>query len=129
MMMEADGLTRSLLVGVNTASDLRNPTHLEQRHLPVIEAPPVVRMGEPFSATVEVGKVLPHPNEPGHFIQSIDLYADALLLARLDLTAGGAWPAVTVTLSLRAPARCLRALARCNMHGTWAGETEITFEA
>ena len=73
-----------------------------------------------------MGKTLAHPNERGHFIEFIDLYADELFLARLDLTAINAAPKATFSVSLTGPAEELRAYARCNLHGIWAGTAPIT---
>ena len=44
-----------------------------EKHVPVIEAPAKVKAGEPFKVIVSVGKEIPHPNKPEHFISWIQL--------------------------------------------------------
>lgn len=60
---------------VNTPADPDNMTDLEKKHIPVITAPDKVKPGECFEVTVEVGKLVAHPNETTHFIEFLDLYA------------------------------------------------------
>ena len=119
-------LTRNLFSGVNRPVDLQNPTDLEKKHIPVIDAPANVGQGECFSVTVEVGRLLAHPNQRDHFIEFIDLYADELFLTRVDLTAVNTCPQATVCVSLSGPAKELRAYERCNIHGVWLGTSPIT---
>ncbi len=121
--------TRNLFSGVNRPIDYRNPSDLEKKHIPVIEAPSTVNRGECFCVTVEVGKMLAHPNERGHFIEFIDLYADELFLARMDLTAVSTCPKATLCLALSAPAKELQAYGRCNIHGVWGGSAPINVSA
>jgi superoxide reductase len=124
--MNVLNLTRGLFAGVNRPADARNPSDLERRHAPVIKAPTAVKLGEPFSVTVEVGQPLPHPNERRHFIEFIELYADEFFLARVDLTAVNTNPSTTLHISLTGPARELRAYERCNIHGVWGAAVPIT---
>ena len=70
---------------LNTIEDAANPTDLEKKHTPVITAPDSVKAGECFEVTVEVGKLLAHPNELAHSIEYIDLWAGHTYLTRLDL--------------------------------------------
>jgi superoxide reductase len=110
--------------GVKSAKDPANATDFEKKHTPVIKAPDTVKKGEFFDVTVEVGKVVPHPNEPGHFIQWIELYSGDTFLARADLT-----PTMTdsvATLSVRLDhLHQLSAVARCNLHGAWVGMKDL----
>jgi superoxide reductase len=125
MSAEISTLTRNLFSGVNKISDPSNPTDLEKKHTPVIDAPSSIRLGECFSVSVEVGKLLAHPNERGHFIEFIDLYADELFLGRVDLTAVNTFPKAVLSVALTSPAEELRAYGRCNIHGTWLGTASI----
>jgi superoxide reductase len=93
--------------------------------LPIISAPESVKKGECFEITVEVGKLLKHPNEPGHFIQFIELYAGDTFLARMDFTAKTTYPIMKVCVSLDHAHGNLRAFERCNLHGTWENEVDI----
>ena len=64
---------RDLFNGVNTPLDPGNLIDLEKKHTPVISAPATGQIGQPLSVTIEVGKLLAHPNEPGHHIEWIDI--------------------------------------------------------
>ena len=108
-----------ILCGVNTAAGVEQATDLERKHLPIISAPKSVKKGECFEVTVEVGKLLQHPNEPGHFIQFIELYAGDTYLARMDLTAKTTCPIMKTCVQLDHAYGNLRAFERCNLHGTW----------
>jgi len=115
----------NLFVGVNEPADPSNLTGLEKKHMPVIEAPAKVKKGQCFEISVEVGKLQAHPNEPAHFIEFIDVYADETFLARVDLTAALSCPKVTLCFSLPFAAKELRAYERCNIHGVWLGTKPI----
>ena len=99
---------------------------LEKKHLPVISAPDSIGAGECFQVEVEAGKWLAHPNEDGHFIEFIELYADDIFLARLDLTAETTCPKAQFSLALAGEVKLLRAFVRCNLHGVWEGTVPIT---
>ena len=112
----------------NKAKDPKNMTDLEKKHTPVITAPDKVKAGECFEVIIEVGKLLAHPNEVGHSIQFIDLYAGEVYLTRQDLTAVRTCPVVKVCLSLEKDLGPLRAYELCNLHGVWEGTKLITVE-
>ena len=114
-----------LFCGVNVVKDIDNMTDLEKKHFPVITAPKSVREGECFEVMVEVGKLIEHPNEPGHHIEFIELYADRTYLARMDLTARRTCPIMKICISLDHMHGKLRAFERCNLHGIWEADTEI----
>ncbi len=114
-----------LFCGVNIPKDPNNMTDLEKMHVPVISAPMRVKKGEKFEVTIEVGKLMAHPNEPGHYIEFIELYADHTYLARVDFTAKNTWPVANFTLSLDHIHKSLRAYEHCNLHGVWEGTCEI----
>ncbi len=115
---------KDLLSGVNTPEDVNNLTDTEKKHLPVIDAPDSASIGQPISVTIEVGKLLNHPNEPAHHIEWLDLYEDKLYLARADFTGGKVNPRVTFEISLKKTGT-LRAFACCNLHGVWEGDRKI----
>ena len=114
-----------LFCGVNSVKDSDNMTELEKKHLPVIMAPRSIGKGECFEVTVEVGKLMPHPNEPGHFIDFIELYAGHTYLARMDFTPKITGPTMKVYVVLDHIHGDLRAFGHCNLHGTWEGNVEI----
>ena len=111
---------------MNKIKDPDNPTDLEKKHHPVITAPDNVKSGKCFEVTIEVGKLLAHPNENGHFIEFIDLYAGHEYLTRSHLTARATCPVLKACVSLNEGSGPLRAFARCNMHGVWESTKPIT---
>lgn len=118
MSKEQLSVSRNLFVGVNEPAG-ENLSDLEKKHLPVIDAPAEAKVGDWVEVTVQVGRLMRHPNEHGHFIQFIELYADDTFLGRTDLTSVKTCPKVTFCVSLPETALELRAYGHCNMHGTW----------
>ncbi len=116
---------RDLWAGVNKPADPANLVDLEKKHVPVIDAPASAAKGQPITVTIEVGKLMAHPNEPAHFIEFADLYIDHLYLARADFSPGKVNPKITLNIILN-QGGTLRAFARCNIHGVWEGDKEIT---
>ncbi len=114
-----------IFCGVNTVAEVEEASDLEKKHIPTITAPKGVKKGEHFEVTVEVGKLLAHPNEPGHFIQFIELYAGDTFLARMDLMAKTTFPIMKTCVCLDHEHGKLRAFERCNLHGTWESEVDI----
>ena len=102
-------------------------SELEKKHAVVIEAPDTVEEGEPFEVTVKVGEYKEHPNEPGHFIEWMELYTGDTFLARLDLTPEKSHYVMKATVKLE-HGHPLRAWAKCNLHGLWEGQKEIEIE-
>jgi superoxide reductase len=117
---------RDLLVGVNEPFDARNLSDLEKKHIPVIDAPDAVDEGRCFRVEVGVGqKGFPHPNDSNHFIQHIDLYADAAWIARVQMNPARSRLPMVFTVSLHRGVSELRAYAACNLHGVWVGRRSI----
>jgi superoxide reductase len=117
-----------LFAKVNEPKDASAPTDLEKKHTPVITAPGVVKAGSCFDVTVEIGKLLAHPNETGHYIEYVELYVGDQYAARMDLTAVRTCPVLKVCLNLERDLGPLRALARCNLHGVWQATKAINVE-
>ncbi len=117
-------MTEELFTKLNTAKDPKNLTELEKKHLPIITAPETVKAGESFEITIEVGKLLKHPNEPAHHIQWVVLLNGSLTLGMFHFTPVSMGPKLKLTLSLDKTAR-LRALERCNIHGEWESTREV----
>ena len=118
---------KDLFSQVNRPEDPDNMTDLEKKHLPVIDAPDKASAGETIQVSVEVGKLLAHPNEPTHHIEFIDLYEDEVYLTRADFTGGKVNPKVTFEVMLTKGGR-LRAFCSCNLHGVWEGDKPISIE-
>lgn len=77
-----------------------------------------------FVVNIEVGHEVPHPNEPGHYITSIELYVGDCSIAQFHFTPGRAYPKVSVPLALPA-GTVLRAVEHCNLHDWWAYEITL----
>ncbi|MFP4105942.1 MAG: class II SORL domain-containing protein [Phycisphaerae bacterium] len=119
---------KNLFVGVNEPEDMNDLSDLEKKHIPVIEAPDSVKVGQPFTVNIEVGKLKDHPNEHKHWIEFIDLYADDTFICRADFRAQKANPKMTCEVMLEGPAKELCAYENCNMHGTWVGRKSINVQ-
>ncbi len=112
-----------LFCGFNKAksADVAEMTDLEKKHTPVIQAPAKVKKGVPFEVSVEVGKLLAHPNENGHFIEWIELLSGDTFLARIDLEPRLTVPSVKFVIALD-HGHALVAKERCNLHGVWESQ-------
>lgn len=117
---------QDLFSQINKPKDPNNMMDPEKKHIPVITAPDSVKPGKCFEVVVEVGKLLAHPNEIGHSIQFIELYAGHVYLARMDFTACTTCPIMKVCISLDKDPGPLRAFERCNLHGVWESSKPIT---
>ncbi|MHC4479832.1 MAG: desulfoferrodoxin family protein [Planctomycetota bacterium] len=115
-----------LFCGVNKVADRDNPTDLERKHVPVISAPDSVKKGECFEVSVEVGKLLAHPNERGHYIHFVELYADETYLGRQDFTPVTSCPVARFCVRLDHIHQQLRAFELCNLHGVWEGDRKLS---
>ena len=118
---------KSLFCGMNKPKDPANMTDPEKKHMPVIECPDTVKAGEPFQVKISVGEI-PHVMEETHHIQWIDIYSGDNFNARIDLTPVFTKPEVSVTLQKGGKHRKarIRVIERCNVHGQWEAEKEIT---
>lgn len=110
-----------------------------EKHVPVIE---VSRKGDLYSATVTVGKEIPHPNTTAHHIEWIELYFHPAgekfpyMLGRFEFSAHGAsiegadssaiytHPEVTCNFK-SSKSGMLHAASYCNIHGLWSGSAEL----
>ncbi|MFP4589335.1 MAG: class II SORL domain-containing protein [Candidatus Bipolaricaulota bacterium] len=124
--MTEQSCEEDLFCGVNRAST-SNPEEmsaLEKKHTVIIDAPESVKEGEEFEVTLNVGEYTEHPNEPGHFIEWMELYSGDTFLARLDLSPERTDYVMKVNVSLD-HAHPLIGRAKCNLHGLWESEKEI----
>jgi superoxide reductase len=114
-----------MLCGVNMPRDFKVLSELEQKHIPVIEAPEKVKRDETFTVTIEAGKYKAHPNEPAHFIEWVELYSGDTFLLRASLSGSLSYPKITLPVKLTHAHGPLKAWAKCNIHGLWEGEKNI----
>ncbi|KJU87275.1 superoxide reductase [Candidatus Magnetobacterium bavaricum] len=118
---------KSLFCGMNQPADPNNMTDSEKKHMPVVDCPDTVKVGEPFKVHIKVGAI-PHVMEEAHHVQWIDVYFGRNFNVRIDLTPVFTKPEVTVTLLKGGKHRktTLRVIERCNLHGQWETSKEIT---
>ncbi len=99
-----------------------NPTVLEQKHVPAIEAPKKVSANDWFDLNVKIGFMKEHPSVPDHWITMIKLLVDGKEVARTDFKLGGiSAPSSTFRIRL-AKTSTLEVVENCNKHGTWISD-------
>ena len=116
-----------------------------EKHIPVIEAPDIIKKGEAVKITVTVGKEISHPNTTEHHIKSIELYFLAsgekfpYQVARFEFNTHGesvqgpntstiySEPTVIASFKSDKPGTIL-ASSYCNIHGLWKNSKDIKVE-
>lgn len=110
-----------ILAPVNLVADVAAASDFEKKHTPHIETAAAT---SGTVVTVTVGWGVPHPNEPDHYITSIELFVGEASIARFDLSPVVTSPTVSVVVNLDA-GTVLRAVEHCNLHGLWAAEVTL----
>lgn len=117
---------RSLFCAVNRKED-EAESGLKEKHVPVLHVPDTVEAGKAFDVKIDCWGDGKHPNEHGHFIQWVELYAGEVFLSRVEFTAVVTQPVATVPVTVYHPGEAtLRAISRCNLHGLWEGSVTVT---
>ncbi len=116
-----------------------------EKHVPVIVGPEVIKKGEAVTFEVSVGKAIAHPNTTEHHISWIELFffpsgeKFPYQLGRVEFIAHGAsvqgpntstiyaQPSAGITFKTDKPG-VLLAAAYCNIHGLWNGSKELSVE-
>ena len=116
-----------------------------EKHVPMIEAPDVIRKGEYFQVTVTIGKEIAHPNTTEHHIAWIKLYflpqneKFPYQVGNFEFTAHGASTegpntstvythhGVTCYFKTEKPG-VIYASSYCNIHGLWKNSKELRVE-
>ncbi len=114
-----------VLCGINKPKDQSTLTDLEKKHLSVITAPEKVKKDEEFEVKIEVGKLLAHPNEPGHFIEWLELYCGDTFIGRASFSGGISVPQASFKVKLSHAHGPIQVRAKCNLHGLWQGSKDI----
>ena len=113
-----------------------------EKHVPVIEAPDVVKKDELVKVIVSVGKQIPHPNLTEHHIKWVDLFLWAegdkapmeIGYATFDThgestqgaNAGSLHSEPYAVFAFKtSKSGTLMATSYCNIHGLWKSEKEI----
>lgn len=122
---------QTLFENINRAKDPSKKTPLEKSHAPFIKAPATVKAGEPFTVEVSIGEVV-HPMGPAHWIEFIELNIGNEPAGRIDFQPKGYLsPKATFTVVLTKESAplgkaTLTAHQRCNLHGYWESNLDIT---
>lgn len=118
---------QDVLCGVNLPKDQKKLSDPEKKHLPVIEAPDNVKKDEDFEIDVCVGGIdgVKHPNEPGHFIEWVELYCGDTFLGRASYSGGTSYPVAKFKVKLSHAHGPLKAWSKCNLHGIWEGIKDL----
>jgi superoxide reductase len=114
------------LTELNKPADWNNLTGMAKKHVPIIEAPAMVKTNEPFVIKIKVGGIdgVEHPNTLSHWVNWVALYAGERLISRIEFgseLSDGYVVSLNVTLNQSAT---LRAQEFCNLHGIWEGKTK-----
>lgn len=119
-----------ILCGVNIPKDRKDLIDLEKKHLPVIEAPNTAKKDGVFDVNIRVGGIdgIAHPNEPGHFIEWVELYCGDTFLGRCSFNGGTSYPVAIFKVKLSHAHGPLKTWAKCNLHGLWEETKEIKIE-
>lgn len=112
------------LTELNKPADWNNLSDMAKKHVPIIDAPNMVKVDEPFVVKIKVGGIdgVEHPNTLSHWINWITLYAGERVISRTEFGAELTDKyEVTVNVTLKEPT-VLRAQEFCNLHGVWEGK-------
>ncbi|MCG6553385.1 MAG: class II SORL domain-containing protein [Candidatus Magnetominusculus sp. LBB02] len=100
-----------------------NPTELEQKHVPLIEAPDKAKAGQWIDVKVKVGFMKDHPSTPEHWITYVKLLADDKEIAKAEYPVGGIVSSSAVFKIKLDKTVKLEVVEHCNLHGTWISES------
>jgi len=114
------------LTELNKPADWNNLTGMAKKHVPIIEAPAMVKANEPFVVKIKVGGIdgVEHPNTLSHWVNWVALYSGERLISRIEFgseLSDGYVVSLNVTLNQSAT---LRVEEFCNLHGIWEGKTK-----
>jgi superoxide reductase len=103
----------------------------EEKHVPTIDCPDIVKANEEFEVEVQVGKEIKHPNTVEHHIEWIDLFAqyegdpNTVHVGRYIFGPVAGEPYVKAKIRLSKSATLI-ALSHCNIHGLWENTKKVT---
>lgn len=115
----------------------------KEKHVPVIEAPDIVKKDEFFDVRVSLGKEVAHPNTTGHHIRWVRLYFKpegenlTYEVGSFEFTAHGesakgpdtgpvhTHHEVDVAMKLSSPGHII-ATSYCNIHGLWENSKAVS---
>jgi len=108
--------------GLLRLKNRENPTVLEKKHVPAIEAPGKVTKDEWFGIKVRVGFMTVHPSTPEHWIDEITILVDGVEVAETDFEVGGVFaPEASFKIRLNKTST-IEVIENCNLHGRWISD-------
>jgi superoxide reductase len=110
-----------ILNPMTVVDDYAGADDFAKKHTPLIE---VTDTGEKKLVAVTVGKDVPHPNLPDHYIAWILLRANGNPIARFDLTPVAADPKTSVVIAVD-PGTEITAIEYCNLHGLFSYSVKV----
>jgi superoxide reductase len=110
-----------ILGGVHTVDNFDTADDFSKKHVPFVTT---MREGDIVQITVEVGHEVPHPNQPDHWIEAIDIYAKGAPIATYYFAPGVVAPKVTA-MAMLDPGTKIEVYERCNLHGIWKQDAEV----
>lgn len=113
-----------ILDELHEIADWDAASDFEKKHTPRIS---LEKVEDRYRVTFEVGREVPHPNQPDHFIEWVDVYANDAPIARVELSAVAAWPKGCVEVSVN-PGDTVWAVENCNLHGRWKSYEQLKAE-
>jgi superoxide reductase len=108
--------------GYLTLTNPDNPTPMEKKHVPLIDAPSSARAGQWIDVRILVGFRSNHPSKKGHWIRWIQLISDGKEVAKSLYPEGGVCSSSAAFKIRLVKNSRLQAVANCNLHGTWISE-------
>lgn len=103
----------------------------KEKHVPVIERGSGHGGTHDNVVIVTVGKEIPHPNAPEHYIEWIELYGvkreneQVVCIGRAEFKAGVSQPVATFKTTGLDQYKALGALSYCNLHGLWKNTLDL----
>jgi len=98
---------------INKAADPAHLTELEQKHVPVIEAPELVLTEQPFTVKVTV----PHVMEQAHHIEWIKLSMHGINLGEIKFSPSDTSIIAEFMVTIPEEVVAIKVLEQCNIHG------------
>lgn len=118
----AEGSGQAGGMDINRLQNTKDPSVLEQKHVPAVNAPSSVKPGAWFDVNIKVGFVQEHPSTEGHWITMIKLLVDGKDVAMTDFKSGGiSAPYASFRIRLD-KSSTIEAVEHCNIHGTWISQ-------
>lgn len=100
----------------------KDPSALEQKHVPLIEVPDISPSSQWFDVNVKVGFMKEHPSTPSHWITMIKLLVDGREVAKTEFEIGGVSASLATFRIQLTKSSTLKAIEHCNLHGTWVSD-------